>query len=111
MKGIFMTGVSIVAIVFGDIDFTANDWLYPRFFSCQVEINNTIHSTMVGNGKAIHAQFLSPGNKLGNAAHTIKQAVFSVDMKMDKLLWHCLNYNMGFHHHFLAAKEKLRIKI
>jgi len=43
---------------------------------------------MVSDSKAVHAQLFGPGNKLGDAAHAIEQAIFSVDVKVGKLLWH-----------------------
>ncbi|MBA7710729.1 hypothetical protein ES703_119675 [subsurface metagenome] len=68
MMGFLICGTSTMAVRLSYIDFAADDRLYARLLSCHVEIDSTIHCTMVGNGEAIHAQFLCPGNKLGNAA-------------------------------------------
>ena len=93
VKIIFMTGISDMAIGLSNIDFTANNRLYSCFFGCQVEINNAIHCTMISYGKAIHAQFLSLGDKLRNATHAIEETVLSVNMKMDKVPRHHLDYS------------------
>jgi len=92
---VFMSKVSTMAVGLSYINFATNNWLYSCFLSCSIKIKDAIHGAVVGNGEAIHAQFLSLTYKLGNAAHAIKQAVFSVNMKMSEFLWHLLNYSIG----------------
>lgn len=75
-----------MAVCLSHIDLAADNRFYSCFFSCQVEIDDTIHYTVVSNCKAIHAQFLGFGNKLWNTAHAIKQTVLCMDMEMGKLL-------------------------
>jgi hypothetical protein len=82
-----------MAISLGDIDFAANDGFYTCFLSRQVEINDAIHGAVVSDSQAIHTQLFGTLYKLGYAAHTIEQAIFGVDVKVDKLLWHRLDYN------------------
>jgi len=77
-----------MAIGLGDIDFAANDWFYTCFLGSHIKIDDTIHGTVVSDSKAVHAQLFGPGNKLRDAAHAIEQAIFSVDVEMDKLPWH-----------------------
>jgi len=55
-----------------------------------------MHSTVVGDSEAVHAQFFGPGKKLGNAAHAIKQAVLGMNVEMSEFLWHFQNYTTGF---------------
>jgi hypothetical protein len=85
---VFVGWLSVMAIGLGDIDFAANDWFYTCFLSRHIKIDDAIHSAVVSDSKAVHAQLFGPGNKLRNAAHAIEQAIFSVDMKVGKLLWH-----------------------
>jgi len=77
-----------MAIGLGDIDFAANDWFYTCFPSCYIKIDDAIHGAVVSDSKAVHAQLFSPLDKLRDAAHAIKQAIFSVDVKVGKLPWH-----------------------
>ena len=85
-----------MAIGLSYINFTANNWLYTGFLSCHIKIDTTVHRTMVGDSKAVHAQFFSPGEELRNAAHAIKQAILGMNMEVGKLLWHFQNYSMVF---------------
>ena len=91
---IFVSWVSAMAIGLGDIDFAANDWFYPCFLSRHIKINNAIHGAMVGDSQAVHAQFFGAGNKMGDAAHAIEQAIVGVDVQMDKFLRHWLDYSI-----------------
>jgi hypothetical protein len=93
MAGGLMGWFSATAISLSDIDFAANDWFYTCFPSRHIKINDAIHGTVVSDSQAVHAQFLGSGNKLRYAAHAIEQAVFGVDVQMDKLLRHRLDYN------------------
>ena len=83
-----MSWLSAMAIGFSDIDFTADNWFYTCFLSCHIKINNAVHGAMISDSEAAHAQLFGPLDKLRDAAHAIEQAIFSVDVKVDKLLWH-----------------------
>jgi len=83
-----MSRISAVAVRLSHIDFTANDWFYPCLSSCDIKVDNAVHSTMVSDGEAMHAQFFGPGNKPRNAAHAIKQAVLGMNVEMSEFLWH-----------------------
>ena len=87
-------GVSIVAISLGNIYFASKDRFNASFFSCSVKIDNAIHHSMVGDGQAIHAQFFSLGDEERNMTHAVKEAVFSMNVKVSKFLRHVMNYNM-----------------
>jgi hypothetical protein len=82
------------AIGLGDIDFAADDGFYACFLSCHIEIDDAIHGAVVGDRQAVHAQFLGSGNELRYATHAIEEAVFGVDVKVGKFLWHRLNYSI-----------------
>ncbi len=71
------------------VDFAPDDWLYSRLLSRQIEINDPVHCTMVGDSEAIHAQFLCPGNKLGNATHAVKEAILCMDVEVGEFTRHC----------------------
>jgi hypothetical protein len=51
---------------------------------------------MVSYSQAIHAQLFGSGDKLWDAAHTVKQAILGMNMEVCEFSWHFLNYNMGF---------------
>ena len=88
MIGALVSGLPATAIGLGDIYFTANDWFYTCFLSCHIKIDDSIHGAVVSDSKAVHAQLFGSDNKLRDAAHAIEQAIFSVDVKVGKLLWH-----------------------
>ena len=81
------------AIGLGDIDFAADDRFYASFLSCYIEIDDAVHVAVVSDSKAIHAQFLGPGDKLGDAAHAVEQAILGVNVKVGKSLGHWPNYS------------------
>ena len=83
-----MGWLSAMAIGPGDIDFAANDWFDTCFLSRHIKINNAVHGSVVSDSKAVHAQLFCPRNKLGDTAHAIEQAIFSVDVEVSELPWH-----------------------
>jgi len=91
---VFVSWLSAMAIGLGDVDFAANDWFYTCFLSRHIKINNAVHGAVVSDSKAVHAQLFGPGNKMRDATHAIEQAILSVDVKVGKLPWHQLNYNI-----------------
>jgi hypothetical protein len=88
MIGGFAGWLSTTAIGLCYVYFTANDWFYTCFPGRYIKIDDAIHCAVVSDSKAVHAQLFGPGNKLRDAAHAIEQAIFSVDVKVGKLLWH-----------------------
>lgn len=95
-----------MAICLSDINLTADNWLYPRLLSRQIKIKDTIHCTMISDSKAIHAQFLSLGNKFWNTAHAIEQAVLCMNMEVGKFLRHFLKlYHEVFNLAFLCLQD------
>jgi len=68
MIRILVAGTSTVAICLGYIDFAANNRFYARRLGLCVEIDDTVHASVVGDGKAVHAQVFGFGNELRNAA-------------------------------------------
>ena len=85
MEGL-ATWLPSTAIGLGDIDFAADDRFYASFLSCYIEIDDAVHVAVVSDSKAIHAQFLGPGDKLGDAAHAVEQAILGVNVKVGKSL-------------------------
>jgi hypothetical protein len=94
MMGSPMGWFSATAISLGGVDFAANDWFYTCFLSRYIEVNDAIHGTVVSDSQAVHARFLGAGDELRYAAHAIEQAVFGMDVKVGKLLWHWLDYSI-----------------
>ena len=81
---VLVNGITAGAAVWGDINFTADNGFYARFFSSQVELDGTIHGAVISYRQAIHPQFFGAGYQLMDAGHTIEQTVFSMDMEMSK---------------------------
>ncbi len=79
-----IAGTSTVAVCFSYIDFAANNRLYARGLGLCVEIDDTVHASMVRDRKAAHTQVFGFGNKVRNAAQTIKQAILGVNVKVGK---------------------------
>ena len=94
MIGAFAGGIAADAICLGDVDLAAYYGLDPFVSGRRVEIDDAIHGAVVGDGQAVHAQLLRSGDKLGNAAHAIEEAVFSVDVKMGELPRHRSDYSI-----------------
>ena len=66
------------------VHLTAQDRLDPRFSGCTVKIDHTIHNTMIGDRRAVHAQFLDSGYIFFNLIGSVQQRIFCMDMKMGK---------------------------
>jgi len=88
MVGAFANWLSAMAIGLGDINFAANDWFDTCFLSRYIKVNNTVHGPVVSDSKAVHTQLFGPGDKLRDTAHAIEQAIFGVDVEVNKLPWH-----------------------
>ena len=69
----------------GYIDLTADDWLDARLFGRLVKLHTAVHHTVVGAGNGSLATLLHPIHQLVNAAGTIQQTVFCMDMEVDEV--------------------------
>ena len=67
-----------------NINFTADNRLYPLLFTGSVKVNDAVHYTVVGNGKSSLSLFLCRFHKFVYSACSVKQAVFGMIMKMCK---------------------------
>jgi hypothetical protein len=81
---IFILGTTAEVAVLGYISLAADDGLYACFLGCQVELNSTIHYSVVGYRQAIHSHLSGSFNQLRDAAHAVKQTIFSMDMKVSE---------------------------
>ena len=62
------------------IHLAADDWLDARLFAGFIEIDHTEHGAMISNGARIHPEPLHIFRQLGDPAHPVEQAVFSMDV-------------------------------
>ena len=79
-----VVGVPTVAAALGDVHLAADDRLDPRGLRLLIEFDDAVHSSVVGDGKGVHAQCFGPVDQGFEAAETIEQAVFGVDVKVGK---------------------------
>ena len=75
-------GVPTVAAALGDVHLAADDRLDLRGLRLLIEFDDAVHSSVVGDGKAVHAQCFGPVDQGFEAAETIEQAEFGVDVKV-----------------------------
>ena len=66
------------------VHLTAQDRLNSCFLCRTVEIDHTIHNTVIGDRCAVHAQFLDSGYIFFNLIGSVQQRIFCMDMKMGK---------------------------
>ena len=69
----------------GHIDLAADDGADALLFALLVEIDDTVHDTMIGDGDGGLAQGLGALDQPLDAAGAIEEAVFAVDVQMDKI--------------------------
>lgn len=69
----------------GHIDLTADDWLDARLFGRLVKLHTAVHHTVVGAGNGSLTALLHPIHQLVNAAGTVQQTVFCMDMEVDEV--------------------------
>ena len=50
-----------------------------------IEINDAKHVAVVGDGQALHAQFLAARHQLVDAGRAVQQAIFGMHMQMGKI--------------------------
>ena len=67
------------------IDFTADDGLDARLFGCLIELHTAVHDAVVGAGNGGLAAFLDAVHQLVDAAGTVQQTVFRMDVQVDKV--------------------------
>ena len=84
MVGAFLIGGFGMPAHRCNVDLTADYGLYSGLFCLQVEIDNPMHSTVIGDGQTVHAQFFGPFDEVRNTTHAVKEAVFAMDMKMSE---------------------------
>ena len=69
----------------GNVDLTADDGLDACFFRCLVKLHAPIHHPVVGAGNGSLSAFLHPVHQLVDAAGTVQQTVFGMDVEVDKV--------------------------
>ena len=69
----------------GNVDFAADDGLDARFFGRFVKLHTAVHDAVVGAGDGRLPALLHAVHQLVDAAGTVQQAVFRVDMEMDEI--------------------------
>ena len=79
---VLITGGSSGISVLSDIDFTPDDWPDAAFLCQTVELDYTVHHTMVCKRQTIHTQLFSPSYQIGDTAHSIKETIFTMNMEM-----------------------------
>ena len=67
-----------------DIDLAADDRLDPGGLRGLVEINDAVHHAVIRQGDGLLPKLLDTGHHVLDAARAVKQAVFRVDVQMDK---------------------------
>ena len=65
-----------------NIDLTADDWLYSLSFTCFVEVNTTVHYTVVGDSNGRLAKFFYMLYKRFDTTGTVKDTVLRMYMQM-----------------------------
>ena len=69
----------------GHIDLAADDGADALLFALLVEIDDAVHDTVIGDGDGGLAQGLGALDQPLDAAGAIEEAVFAVDVQMDKI--------------------------
>ena len=69
----------------GNVDFAPDDGLDARLFGCLIKLHAAVHHAVVGAGNGGLAALLHPIHQLIDAACAVQQAVFRMDMEVNKL--------------------------
>ena len=69
----------------GNVDLAADDGADAGFFTFLVEIDGSVHHAVVGDGNGGLPQRFGTGNQPLDAAGAVKEAVFGMDMQVDKV--------------------------
>jgi hypothetical protein len=78
----FIRGIAAEVAVWGDINLTADNGLYSRFYGFQIKLDGAVHYSVVGYRQAGHTKLFGALHKVGDAAHAVKEAVLGMDMEM-----------------------------
>jgi len=78
-------GLAIRAVALGHIHLAADDGLHAGLFCRLVELNGSVHYTVVGKGDGGHVQVGGPFHHLLHAAGAVQQAVLGVVVQMYEL--------------------------
>jgi hypothetical protein len=75
---------SVSPIPWGNVYFTPDDRLYPGLVSVVIKLDSPEHVAVVCNRNGIHAEALRFLQHLINANGPVQEAIFGVDMKVNK---------------------------
>ena len=67
-----------------DIDFAPDDGLDARGLRRAVEVDHAVHDAVVGDGNRLLPDLLYARHQIADAARAVQQAVFRMQMQMDK---------------------------
>jgi len=68
----------------GHIDLAADDGLHARLAAGAVKRHRAVHDAVVRDGQRVLTQLFGAPGQLADAARAVQQAVFGMDMEMDK---------------------------
>ena len=68
----------------GNIDLTTNDGFDTCCLCCLIKVYAAVHNAVIGDSDGILSQFLDSLHHAVDAAGTVKEAVFCMNMKMYK---------------------------
>jgi len=71
------------------VDLAADDWLDACGQAFIVKFHGAVHGAVVGHGDGGHSVLHGPGGELVAPYGPVEEAVFSMDVKMNKLSGHC----------------------
>ncbi len=77
-------GIVLTGEVFADKNFCANDRLNTVFFSLDIKLNRSIHSTGVGESKRSHAEGFGLIKKIFYFWKSGEEGIVRVSVKMDE---------------------------
>ena len=72
-----------------DVDLAAYDGLDARGKAFIVKFHGPVHGSVVGHGNGGHSILDGPGGEAVAPDGAVEKAVFSMDVKMNKLSGHC----------------------
>ena len=83
---IFAPAFALCAGPWGNICLHAQNRLNPLLFAFFIEVDHTIHRSMIRNCKRRHAKRLGVRNQLRDACCPVKQAVLRMNMEVYEVL-------------------------
>ena len=66
------------------IHFASKDWIDSLLLGFPIEIDHTIHNTVICNCRTVHPKFFDPGHVFFYLIRSIQQTKFCMDMQMCK---------------------------